>query len=281
METSKQLNPSQRWLLYFASSLVLIMGLNLYLLAEQTETTFAWTIGVPLTAAFLGGSYLSTFLIEFLAARETLWVNSRIALPTAFTFTILTSVVTLIHLDKFHLESTNSVTVIVTWAWLLVYAIVPFVMGFIFIRQLQSDGSNPASANNIPRWYKAIIGIQGCIMVMIGLGFLLVPMTVAPLWAWALTPLTARAIGAWLLGIGVATLHSILEDDWVRLRPAIMSYALFSILQLINLIRFSDAEGLDWSQIKTWLYVGFLLSILVVASFGVWRSQQHYSASTS
>ena len=283
METrvaSKQLTSSQRWLLYFASSLVLIMGLNLYFLAEQTETTFAWTIGVPLTAAFLGAGYLSSFLIEFMAARETLWVKSRIALPTAFTFTILTSITTLIHLDKFHLESTNPITVIVTWAWLLVYAIVPFIMGIVFIQQLRSDGTNPAPTAYLPRWFKVVIGIQGGVMLIIGLGFMFVPMTFAPLWSWTLTPLTARAIGAWLSGIGVATFHSIIENDWGRLRPAMASYALFGILQLINLMRFSDADGLDWSQMKTWLYVIFLISILGIGCFGTWRSQQHYSETT-
>ena len=281
MESSdaiKQTNPSQRWLLYFASSLVLIMGLNLFIFAEQTEISFAWTIGVPLTAAFLGAGYLSSFLLEFMAARETLWVKSRMALPTALTFTILTTIATLIHLDKFHLESTNPITIIITWAWLLVYGIVPFVMSFIFIQQLRSSGKNPASASNLPPMFKVIVGTQGFIMLIIGLGFLIVPMTFAPLWAWSLTPLTARAIGAWVVGIGVATFHMIIENDWGRLRPALASYALFSILQLINLMRFVDADGLDWSQIKTWLYVGFLLSILGIASFGLWQSQQHYKA---
>ena len=47
-------------MLYAASGLVLIMGLLLYLLAGDTDVYFAWTIGIELTAAFLGAGYLAS-----------------------------------------------------------------------------------------------------------------------------------------------------------------------------------------------------------------------------
>jgi hypothetical protein len=37
--------------------LVLVTGVQLYLLTGQTERFFAWTIASPLTAAFLGAAY--------------------------------------------------------------------------------------------------------------------------------------------------------------------------------------------------------------------------------
>src|SRR5438132_12811507 len=41
-----------RWLLYAASTLVFLAGLQLTVFTEQTDTYFAWTIHPPLTPAF-------------------------------------------------------------------------------------------------------------------------------------------------------------------------------------------------------------------------------------
>lgn len=73
---------------------------------------------------------------------------------------------------------------------------------------------------------------------------------------------------AWLLGLGTAAIHSIFENSWIRIRPAIYSYTLFAFLQIINLARYPDAKNLDWSAKKMWVYVFFLASILFVGLFG-------------
>jgi uncharacterized integral membrane protein len=64
-----------RTLLLVASVLVFIIGIPLFLLSGQTDRYFAWTISVPLTAAFLGAAYWSSFLIEFMASRERVWAS--------------------------------------------------------------------------------------------------------------------------------------------------------------------------------------------------------------
>ncbi len=99
----RPLTVGMRWLLFVASVLVFIIGIPLFLLSGQTDRYFAWTIAVPLTAAFLGAGYWSSFFIEFVAARQRAWANSRVAVPAVFVFTTLTLVATLIHLDLFHL----------------------------------------------------------------------------------------------------------------------------------------------------------------------------------
>ncbi|HRF99289.1 MAG TPA: hypothetical protein PLZ51_28950, partial [Aggregatilineales bacterium] len=253
---------------------VLIMGIILYFLSDDTATYFAWTIDVPLTAAFLGAGYLASFLLEFMAARQFIWARGRIAVPAVLLFTSLTFIITLIHLDKFHTNSNNPLTLIVTWAWILVYAFVPLIMGVILIQQLRTQGVNPASHAMLPLWFRLILGIQGAIMVILGLGFLFMPQTFAPLWAWELTPLTGRAIGAWLVGLGVAAIQSVIENDWLRLRPAMIAYMLYGFLQGINLLRYPNATGLDWGQPKTWVYCIFILSILLVGIFGTWQAQR-------
>ena len=274
MDDIKKMTRSQQAILYIASGLVLIMGIILYFLSDDTATYFAWTIDIPLTAAFLGAGYLASFLLEFMAARQLIWARGRIAVPAVLLFTSLTFIISLIHLDKFHLNSSNPLTLIVTWAWILVYAFVPLIMGGILIQQLRAQGVNPAIHTTLPTWFRLILGIQGAVMVILGLGFLFTPQTFAPLWAWELTPLTGRAIGAWLVGLGVAAVQSVIENDWLRLRPAMIAYMLYGFLQGINLLRYPNATGLDWGQPKTWVYCIFILSILLVGIFGTWQAQR-------
>src|SRR5262245_48284696 len=100
--TAQPLAAGMRTMLYAASVLVFSVGIALYLLTEQTDKYFAWTIQSALTAAFLGGAYWSACALEILAARRRLWADARVAVPAVIVFTALTLVVTLLHLDKFH-----------------------------------------------------------------------------------------------------------------------------------------------------------------------------------
>src|SRR5664279_3021694 len=62
------------------------------------------------------------------------------------------------------------------------------------------------------------------------------PLT-AQVWPWTLTRLTGRAIGAWLVGLGIAAVQAVRENDWMRIRPATMSYVVFGGLELVALAR--------------------------------------------
>lgn len=99
----RPLVPGMRRLLYVAAVLVLLAGFQLFVFTGQTGTHFAWTIVNPLAAAFLGAGYWASVAIEGLCARQRVWANARIAVPSVFLFTVLTLVATLLHLDKFHL----------------------------------------------------------------------------------------------------------------------------------------------------------------------------------
>jgi hypothetical protein len=53
----RSLSKGMRLLLFVAGGLVFLAGFQLFILAEQTDRYFAWTIQPLLTAAFLGGGY--------------------------------------------------------------------------------------------------------------------------------------------------------------------------------------------------------------------------------
>jgi hypothetical protein len=131
-------------------------------------------------------------------------------------FTALTLIVTLIHIDKFHFNAPALITRMGTWVWLAVYASVPLIMGVLALFQLRAPGSTPPRQYPLAQWMRAILLVNAGVLILLGLALLFAPLEAMRLWPWTLTPLTARAIGAWLVGLGIAAAHETWENDLLR-----------------------------------------------------------------
>jgi len=257
-----------RWLLYTAAVLVLLAGFQLFVFTGRTGTFFAWTIANPLAAAFLGGGYWASVLIESLAGRQKVWANARIAVPTVFVFTVLTLAASLMHLNQFHLGSHFAAgTRIVTWAWLAIYVLVPLLMLIVFAVQARTPGADPPRSAPLPTWLLAMLAVQAIILLGFGVTLFAVPVQAAPLWPWKLTPLLAQATGAWLISLGVAAGHSLLERDARRLRPAALGYILLAVLQAIALARYP--HRFEWGSACGTIYLIFLGAMLLTGAAGL------------
>lgn len=207
------LSAGLRLMLVFTSVLVAIAGVQLYVLTEQTARYFAWTVGPPLTAAFLGAAYWASGLLELLAARERLWARARVAVPAVLTFTVLTLLATLLHRDRFHFAAPAALTRAAAWAWLAIYVAVPLLLGALLLRQFRAPGETPRRERPLPTGILVALAVQAGTLLGFGLTLFVAPEATATLWPWALTPLTGRAVGAWLLGLGVAAAQACAEDD--------------------------------------------------------------------
>ena len=268
----RPLTGGMRRLLLVASVLVFIIGIPLFLLSGQTERYFAWTISVPLTAAFLGAGYWSSFFIEFVASRERAWANSRVAVPAVFVFTLLTLVATLIHIDLFHLGSSFAgITQIGTWTWMAVYVSVPLLLAALWIIQLRLPGGDPPHRTPMSGRVRLAIYLLTAGMLAVGAALFVAPLVAGVLWPWELTPLTGRAVGAWLIGLGVAAAHAAWERDWRRVLPASAMFAVFGVLELVVLVRFLGEVA--WSGAQAWVYLLFLLSMLAVGLYGLYAAR--------
>jgi len=272
--TIKQTIPVMRGLLYAESVLVATIGISLYLMSDLTENFFAWTIGVPLTAAFLGASYWASFALQYFSARQPVWANARLAGPAVLTFSTLTLIVTLIHLDEFHLNAPMIIPKNLTWAWLGVYTSAPVVMSLAMVLQARAPGVDPQRGKMLPGWFRAILFGMSAVLVLMGIGLLVAPLALAPLWAWVLTSLTGRVVGAWLVGLGFAAGQTVWENDWARSFALMIGFTVFGVLQLIALLRYPDAAGLDWSSARAWVYVVFLLIIGSIGIYGAWMARR-------
>jgi hypothetical protein len=249
-----------RALLVVAAVLVFLAGVQLFVFPTRTAERFAWTIDPPMTAVFLGAAYWSSLALELTASRSRTWAGARIAVPTVFAFTTLTLVVTLVHLDRFHLGTEHAgATRAVTWAWIAVYAVVPVLMVVVALAQARLEGPDPPRTVPLPRPVAVVVGLLAAGLLTLGTALLVAPEDTAPLWPWALTPLTARAVGAWSVGLGVAATHALVERDARRVAPAAWAFVAFGVLQGVALARHGD--DLDWSRPASWV----LAAVLVVA----------------
>jgi amino acid transporter len=225
-----------------------------------------------LTAAFLGAAYWSSCVLELLAGRERLWSNARSTVPAVIVFTALTLIITLVHIDRLHFNAHEAVTRVGTWFWLAVYTIVPVIMSVFWLRQIRAPGGEPRREQQIPNGMRALLITLALVMVLFGIGMLLVPALMIALWPWTLTPLTGRAIGAWLVGLGLAVGNSVAENDLRRSRNVSVGAVVFCILQALALARYPGE--VQWDGPKIWIYLLFLVTFFICALVGLALGQR-------
>jgi hypothetical protein len=261
------MTPLMRWLLGVAALLVFLAGVQLFVFPLRTERYFAWTIASPMTAVFLGASYWSAVGLELVAARSATWERARVAVPAVFVFTTLTLVVTLAHIDTFHLDAGLELgTRLVTWAWLAVYVAVPVLMAVAWVIQRRSSTVVPVGSG-LPVLVRVVLLALAAVLLGLGIALLIAPQWADAAWPWALTPLTGRAIGAWLVGLGTAAAHAVLLDDRASLRPLAVTGVAFGVLQTLALMRHGDE--LDWSGAPAALYVAVLALLTAVSAWAL------------
>lgn len=257
---------SVRALLLVAAVLVFLAGLQLTVFPERTADWFSWTIDVPMTAVFLGASYWSAVVLEVAGARAAGWGSARLTVWAVLVFTALTLVVTLVHLDAFHLGAEHPASArLVTWGWLAIYGGVPVLMVLGLVAQARVGATGSQGVRRLPpalRWLLAGLALA---LLATGAALLVAPEQARDVWSWPLTPLTARAVGAWLVGLGWAAGHACLIDDRDDVRPLGLTGATFVVLQAVALARYGDA--LDRSG---WEVVAYLVGLGWIAVVSAW-----------
>lgn len=257
--------PAMRGLLALAALLVFLAGVQLFVFPLRTDTRFAWTVASPMTAVFLGASYWSAVGLELTGALSRRWAAARVAVPAVWLFTTLTLVVTLVHLDLFHLGAEHAAgTRAVTWAWIAVYAVVPVLLGLAVVLQRRA-GTDVPPPQGLPAPLRWLFVVLAVVLGALGVALLLAPGWADAAWPWTLTPLTGRAVGAWLVGLAVAAGQARLVDDAPSLVPIGVTGVAFGVLQAVALGRHGDE--LDWSGAPA---VGYVLVLAVVALAGAW-----------
>ena len=255
---SQGLTSYSRFVLYaIVLPLLFIAGVQLFILSEKTETYFAWTFAVPISAAFLGAGYWAAMFHAYLGVRAGSWVNVRTSMPAALTATSLLTLTTFLHFDKFHLNSPLLITRFVTWVWIIVYVFVPFILAIAWIVQSRLPGAPAKGQHPLPAWMRAVFVLVAAFALLSGVGLFFAPAAMSNVWPWAVTPLAARAISSWLAAFGMACVALTLENDIQHGAGTCSSLFAFCILQMVVLVRYASA--VNWTKPLAIVYLLFLL----------------------
>ena len=255
--------PAVRAGLIAIAAVIFLLGFSLYIFPADTDRLFAWTIQPPLTAAFLGASYWAATTLALACSAEREWVCARAFAPPYLIAGVVLLVVTLVHIDKFHMDDVTG------WAWLALYAIFPPSMVVLLLRQIRAPGEDPPRMAPIGPPALAILALQAGVMTLLGVALIIAPLDAAALWPWPVTALTGRAIGVFVLAQGALIFTVCRERDWGRVRPAMLQYALLGVLHLVAVARFADT--VEWDRPAAFLYPVFVASVLAMGLYGVGR----------
>jgi hypothetical protein len=257
----RPVTPQLRLTLELFAGLALIAGALLFLGATRTDAWWSWTIEPPLTAATLGAFYWAAFVLILSAARSKTWTRARPAVYPVAVIALLLLVITLIHIDRFDLDSLFGVF------WVVIYALVPLLLAWALAGQLGSSGEDPRGDRRLPAALRRVLVVEGVVMVAIGALLLIAPGAADDLWPWALSPLTSRAIGSFLFGVALAALIAAREDDPLSFRGAALAYTALGLLELLALnLHIPD---LGDRPLATTLYAVFWLAVVLTGGYGL------------
>jgi hypothetical protein len=268
----RRLLPGMRVLLgAFAVLTALGVG-SLYVLADRTGETFAWTIQPPLTAAFLGAGYAAGCVLVVLSLRDGVWVRTRVPLLTILVFVVVTLAATLLHLDRFHLAAEFAGLPLMAraaaWFWLGVYVVVPLAMLALLVPQEQAPGTDPPPRHPVPWVLRGLLAAESVVLTVGGTVLFVAPATAAALWPWPLAPLSARVVAAWLVAFGAATALAAVAGDLERLRTAAIAYTVFGVLVALAVARFPGT--VEWGEPAAWGFVVVVAAVVATGAAG-WR----------
>ena len=244
--------------------LAAVAGFLLFVGASDTDRFFSWTIDPPLTAGFMGAAYWAAMVLLAWAAAQQSWERARTALPAVFTIAVLLLLATAIHLDRFHHDLFGRF-------WEAVYVIVVPLLIYLTWSQVRHSRPVVHRGHPLSGWLRAVLCLQALVMLALGAALFVAPVGASSLWPWALTPLTGRAVGAFLVGFGAAAAFAVAENEIGRLHGAALAYATLGALELAA----AALHGGDFTAPAAGVavYVVFCASVLAIGLYGAVRNQ--------
>jgi hypothetical protein len=211
----------------------------LYFFPTRTKQLFAWPIAPPMTAMFIGASYVNgvIFFASVLAGKK--W--HRIWAPHigVFLFAALLLIATFLHWDKF----THNHPVF--WIWVFIYVVAPILTPIALLRNWKEDPNTFDDRDaSVPFGLRLVWLVPGVIFLAAAAYAFIKPAWLIPLWPWKATPLTMRVMMSFYSMLGVAVIAVVREPRWSAWRAGLIGVIAWHVLVLLAaLLRQGDFKG--------------------------------------
>jgi hypothetical protein len=227
---TRPVSRGMRAFLYAAIALTFAAGTQLVILADETDTYFAWAIDPAMSAVWIGASFWGASVVLTWAARQRSWVRARVPVPSVAVVATLLLIATVQHIELF-----NS---LLGFLWIEVYAIVPPLAIALVVMQLAVPGQDPPPEQPLPARLRAALGVHAVVLVVLGAYLYFSTGDGNAIWPWELTDLTSKAIGTWMLGIGTLAGYVVWHNDRADIPGASLSYLVLPAMLALGLLRF-------------------------------------------
>lgn len=202
----------------------------LVLVPDETERFFAWGIGPSMTAMVLGSTYAGgiVFFARVTAARR--WSSVALGFPSVITFATTLGLVTLLNWDAFTHDH------VAFWAWSGLYFTTPVLVMLVWLKNRAAAGSAGRGVLMSPM-LRGLLAVLGISLVGVSLALLVFPTTMADVWVWTLSPLTARTLAAAFLLPAVLNVAVALDGRWLSARVPFEAQIVALALVLLSTAR--------------------------------------------
>ncbi|WP_431279275.1 hypothetical protein [Leifsonia poae] len=264
MNGSDRILPYTRWVGAIIIPFLVAAFIILYLFPTHTDALFAWTINPPITAMFLASAYAGGIWFFVQVVRPNRWHAVRYGFPAVFVFATLLAISTFLHWEKFHFGHISFIV------WVTLYIATPFLVFAAMIANAPADPRAPDDRDaRIPWPVRILLALVGLCALATGIFLFVVPQVAIDVWAWQLTPLTARVCGAILTLPGLVNVWMLGDARWSAFRQ-IFQAQLASLVFIGGALAIRSGD-LDWSRPSTPMFVcGIVASFVVYAALYLW-----------
>jgi hypothetical protein len=229
----------------------------------HTAERWAWTIKPNLTPIFLGSGYGAGAFFFWRTYRAERWHPSSAGVLGASAFAALMLVATLLHWDTFNHGHAPFLAAFAFWGWTIVYVISPPAVFALWWRNRATDSGRRLRGDPlVPATVLGVARVCAGLALVTAAVFYIAPSAAMHVWAWKLTPLTARVLASFIAQVGVGAMVLSFERRWSGWRLIVQTFFVATALLLIGAARESGDFGRG--DLRTALYIGGLVGCDVV-----------------
>jgi len=244
----------------------------LFGLPSQTDHRFAWTIDSTMTAMLMGAGYGSAIYFFVRVLTERRWHRVGLGFLATSLFTWMMAGATFLHWDKFH----HGTAPFLLWLW--VYLVTAVLVPVVYLLNRGADPGTPEQRDaHWPRPLRLGMAAVGAFMLALAAWMYAFPSSAVAHWPWALTPLTARAVAAFVALPGVGWLAIASDPRWSSARVMLGTIAIGIVALIVAVAR--AWNQFDHGSPLTWIYLVGLGGTLVAIGVLVWFMRGRVGAS--
>jgi hypothetical protein len=203
-----RLLPITRVLAYVFVPVLSIAFLILYVTPTRTDDVWAWTIRPDMTPVVMGAGYLAGAGVFAAGLYFGQWHRLSWALVGTVIFSVMMIAATFIHWDRFNHDHPAF------WVWLALYVGTPFMATYLWAMNRRTDPGRRPDDPITPAGIRYAFALGGAVDLGVAIAMFIDPDLAIDAWPWALTPLTARVLAAFVAFVGVVWLCMLLDDRW-------------------------------------------------------------------